>query len=207
MCSKRFSDRFYTYFAHGRERRAFTYAKLKEKEGEINFEYLIEVLRSHQVKPFSARSSSQISELGTEFQVPWFTGTSLPCLSIFKPVYIETSLPDLGERPTNKYNPNAYWWRFEEFHRRFQTNYRQIKEFSKDRDELQGKIIEREREVRESYLTGKVSKEELFRVTEWAFEAERKLLERWSAKLKSGKLPLLYGRKWKRVNERAGLKI
>ncbi len=225
--AKHFSDRFYTHFAHGRERRAFTYAKLKEKEGEINLEYLMGILRSHQVEPFSPEkgsmrdvcmhfggltrpsqtSSSQISELDTEFQVHWFTGTSLPCLSIFKPVYFETGLPDLGERPTNRYNPNAYWWRFEAFHRKFQTNYEQIKEFSKDRDQLQRKVVEKEREVRKGYLMGKTSKEELFRITKWAFEVEKRLLEKWNVKLKSGKLPLLYRRKWKKVNEKAGLKI
>ncbi len=225
--AKRFSDRFYTYFAHGRERRSFTYAKLEEKEGEINFEYVMKILRSHQMEPFSPEkgsmrdvcmhfggltrpsqtSSSQISELDEEFQVHWFTGTSLPCLSIFKPVYVETGLPDMGERPTNKYNPNTYWWRFEEFHRKFQTNYENIKEFSKDRDELQKEIIEKERKVRKSYLKGKTTKEELFKITKWAFEVERRLLERWHAKLKPGKLPWLYQRKWKKVNERAGLVI
>jgi len=225
--AKHFSDRFYTYFARGRERRAFTYTKLEEKEGEISLEYIMEILRSHHVEPFSPEkgsmrdvcmhfggvtrpsqtSSSQISELDKDLQVHWFTGTSLPCLSIFKPVYLEAGLPDLGEEPTNKYDPSAYWWYAEKFHRKFQTNYGQMKEFTRNRDELQRKIIEKEREIRRSYLMGRAFNEELFKLTKWAFEAEKKLLESWGVRLKPGKLPLLYGRNWRKVNKRAGLKI
>jgi dipeptidase len=225
--AKYFSDRFYTHFAYGRERRAFTYQKLKEKEGEISLEYMMEILRSHQVEPFnpekgsmrdicmhfggltrpSQTASSQISELTENFQVHWFTGTSIPCLSIFKPFYFEAPL-NLGEKATNKYDPNTYWWQFEAFHRKFQTNYRAyIEEFSKERDALQKKIIEKERDVRDRYLKGEAAKEELSSLTKWAFEKEKNLLERWNAKIKPRKLSFLYGRNWKKVNESAGLKF
>jgi len=85
----------------------------------------MEILRSHSSEPYSPEkgsmkdicmhyggltrpsqtASSQISELGKGMH--WFTGTSLPCLSIFKPIFFETPL-ELGERPTNKYNPKSY---------------------------------------------------------------------------------------------------
>ncbi|RLF88373.1 peptidase U34 [Thermococci archaeon] len=212
-----FSDKFYTHFAHGRERRAFTYKKLREAEGEITLEYMMEILRSHQREPFepangsmkdicmhyggltrpSQTASSQISELRKSLSTHWFTGTSLPCLSIFKPMFFDGTFPDLGEAPTDKYNPKSYWWRFEAFHRRFQTNYRTyFHEFSKDRDAIQARIIERERELRD-----KKSKE----LTLWAFEEERKLMEKWEGIIEEGKLPFLYGRNWKKVNEEAGV--
>ncbi|WP_087036615.1 C69 family dipeptidase [Thermococcus litoralis] len=213
--AKHFSDRFYTHFAHGRERRAFTYRKLKEKEGEITLEYMMEILRSHSFEPYSPEkgsmrdicmhyggltrpsqtASSQISELGRD--VHWFTGTSLPCLSIFKPISFEGGIPE-SEVPTNRYNPKNYWWRIEKFHRLFQTNYQKyIEEFSKERDELQMEVIRRARELKEN--------ESLAELTKWAFEREKELVEKWEGKIARGRYSFFYGRNWKKVNERAGI--
>ncbi|MDK2983353.1 MAG: secernin [Thermococcaceae archaeon] len=213
--AKHFSDRFYTHFAHGRERRAFTYRKLKEREGEITFEYMMEILRSHSFEPYSPEkgsmrdicmhyggltrpsqtASSQISELGRD--VHWFTGTSLPCLSIFKPISFEGGIPE-SEVPTNRYNPKNYWWRIEKFHRLFQTSYqRYIEEFSKERDELQMEVIRQTRGLKEN--------ESLAELTKWAFEKEKELVEKWEGKIARGRYSFFYGRNWKKVNERAGI--
>ena len=213
--AKHFSDRFYTHFAHGRERRAFTYRKLKEREGEITFEYMMEILRSHSFEPYSPEkgsmrdicmhyggltrpsqtASSQISELGRD--VHWFTGTSLPCLSIFKPISFEGGIPE-SEVPTNRYNPKNYWWRIEKFHRLFQTSYqRYIEEFLKERDELQMEIIRQTRGLKEN--------ESLAELTKWAFEKEKELVEKWEGKIARGRYSFFYGRNWKKVNERAGI--
>ncbi|HIH71810.1 MAG: Peptidase U34, dipeptidase [Thermococcales archaeon 44_46] len=213
---KHFSDRFYTHFAHGRERRAFTYRKLKEREGEITFEYMIEILRSHSFEPYSPEkgsmrdicmhyggltrpsqtASSQISELGRD--VHWFTGTSLPCLSIFKPISFEGGIPE-SEVPTNRYNPKNYWWRIEKFHRLFQTSYQKyIEEFSKERDELQREVIRQTRGLKEN--------ESLAELTKWAFEREKELVEKWEKLVVPGKFPFLYGVRWRKVNQKAGLR-
>ncbi|EHR78603.1 peptidase U34 [Thermococcus litoralis DSM 5473] len=214
--AKHFSDRFYTHFAHGRERRAFTYRKLKEREGEITLEYMMEILRSHRFEPYSPEkgsmrdicmhyggltrpsqtASSQISELGKD--IHWFTGTSLPCLSIFKPISFEGGIPE-SESPTNLYNPKNYWWRIEKFHRLFQTNYQKyIGKFSKERDELQREIIRRTRELKEN--------ESLAELTKWAFEREKELVKKWEKLIVPGKFPFLYGMRWRKVNQKAGLR-
>ncbi|WP_175059058.1 C69 family dipeptidase [Thermococcus sp. 2319x1] len=214
--AKHFSDRFYTHFAHGRERRAFTYRKLKEREGEITLEYMMEILRSHRFEPYSPEkgsmrdicmhyggltrpsqtASSQISELGKD--VHWFTGTSLPCLSIFKPISFEGGIPE-SETPTNRYNPKNYWWRIEKFHRLFQTNHQKyIGRFSEERDELQMEIIRRAREVKEN--------ESPAELTKWAFEREKELVEKWEKKIVEGKYSLVYGIRWKKENQKAGLR-
>ncbi|KPU62710.1 peptidase U34 [Thermococcus sp. EP1] len=218
--ARHFSDRFYTHFAYGRKRRAFTYQKLKERKGEITLEYIMEILRSHNVEPYSPEkgsmrdicmhyggltrpsqtASSQISELREDLSIHWFTGASNPCLSIFKPVVFEGGLPDLGEAPNNRYNPKNYWWRMERFHRIFQTNYRAyISEFAKEGDELQRTIIEKAKQ-----LEG--STENLEELTRWAFEEEIKLVERWEKQITPGKFPFFYGMRWKKVNKKAGLR-
>lgn len=216
--AKYFSEGFYTHFARGRERRAFTLEKLKEKEGEITLEYMMEILRSHSFEPYSPEkgsmrdicmhyggltrpsqtASSQVSELGKG--IHWFTGTSNPCLSIFKPVSFEYLL-DLGKEPTDNYDPETYWWRFEAFHRKFLTNYRShMEDFSRERDALQAELIRRAREIEKT-------PENLKALTEWAFHEEEKLRERWERIVELGRLPFLFGRNWRKVNGEAGLDL
>lgn len=129
--AKRFSDRFFTFFAHGYERCEFTRTSLGKND--IDLIYVMKVLSSTAVKNGkfvhtspekgsmrdvcmhycgllrpSQTASSQISELYKDLQVHWITGTSLPCLSIFKPVYLASGLPSLNINVTNKYSPHSY---------------------------------------------------------------------------------------------------
>ena len=47
----------------------------------------------------------------------WLTGTSAPCTSVFKPVWLDGGLPDLGPRPSGRYDPATLWWAHEDLHR------------------------------------------------------------------------------------------
>ncbi len=180
---------------------------------------MMELLRAHSFEPYrpekgsmkdicmhyggltrpSQTASSQVSELGKG--IHWFTGTSNPCLSIFKPVTFEGGLPELGKKPTDRYDPASYWWRFEAFHRKFLTNCRaSIGSFTRERDALQKDIIQKSREIERT-------PEDLRVLTEWAFRKEREFLERWERLIRPGRLPLLYGRAWRKVNKEAGLNL
>ena len=64
-------------------------------------------------------TSSMIANLGSTGPRFWFTGTSSPCLSVFKPFgfgalahRIET-----GPAPGATYDPDSLWWRHEHLHR------------------------------------------------------------------------------------------
>ncbi|GBC71037.1 hypothetical protein HRbin02_00814 [Candidatus Calditenuaceae archaeon HR02] len=216
--AKHFSDRFYTYFAHGRDRRAFTYRRLREKEGDITIEYMMSILRSHSLEPYSPHkgsmrdvcmhyggltrpsqtAASQLSELG-EAGIHWFTGTSLPCLSIFKPLNFNTEPLPMGENPTNKYNPNNYWWRVERFHRKFQTNYTHMHQFSIERDEQQRMVLEAVQEFRGGA--------DLSTPLRLALEKERELIERWDKMITPTRQPFPYNIWWRKVNKRAHIVI
>ncbi len=230
--AKRFSDRFFTFFAHGSERCKFTRASLGRND--IDLIYMIKVLSSTTLegKKFthvsptkgsmrdvcmhyggllrpSQTASSQISELYKDLQVHWITGTSLPCLSIFKPVYLVSGFPNLNYAvATNKYDPESYWWYAERFHRKFQLVYEElIDEFSQEREALQSEIIKREREVRLKYLNGIIGKDELYKLTSWAFELERDLITRWEdrvSKIQTGG-KIRYRLIWSGVNRKAGI--
>ncbi len=48
----------------------------------------------------------------------WVTGTSAPCLSVFKPVQVTTPVDiDPQAMPSNRFDPAYRWWRHETLHR------------------------------------------------------------------------------------------
>ena len=59
---------------------------------------------------------SWVSELDPKGARHWATGTSAPCLSLFKPVRIDEPL-DLGPWPSDRYDGRTLWWRHEKLHR------------------------------------------------------------------------------------------
>ncbi len=54
---------------------------------------------------------------GNSGAVHWVTGTSAPCTSVFKPVFIDAGLPPQGKRPGDRADPTTLWWRHETLHR------------------------------------------------------------------------------------------
>lgn len=88
---------------------------------------------------------SMVSELREAGSVHWVTGTSAPCISIFKPVWVDVPVPAIGPRPTDRFNPGSLWWRHERLHRaamlgdfaRFEASIRA------ERDELEANFLER----------------------------------------------------------------
>lgn len=64
--------------------------------------------------------SSWISELGDQGASHWASGTSAPCLGIFRPLDFNRAR-DCGH-PTGSPDSSSLWWRFELFHRRVMRN-------------------------------------------------------------------------------------
>lgn len=210
--AKYFSDKFYTHFAHGRERRAFTYKMLERGENEIDVPYMMKILRSHHTRNFeplrssmksvcmhyggkltpSQTANSQISDLKSNTH--WFTGESIPCLSIFKPFFFVSPFWLKDENPTNKYGKN-FWWRAEFFHRKFQMSYgKYIEEFKKERDKIQNKIL-----ALAKIKDGKITKE--------SFDLEIKFIEKWIKLIGEENSTLRYKRIWKKINMQASMSI
>ena len=65
----------------------------------------------------SQTTGAMVSELREAGAIHWVTGTSAPCLSLFKPVLLGASLPDQGPEPTDRFDPATLWWRHERLHR------------------------------------------------------------------------------------------
>lgn len=63
-------------------------------------------------------TASMVSEMQPDGTVlHWVTGTSAPCLSIFRPVLMEAGLPPQGPRPADHWDNATPWWRHESLHR------------------------------------------------------------------------------------------
>jgi hypothetical protein len=74
----------------------------------------------------------------------WVTGTSAPCTSVFKPVFVEDGLPDQGAVPGDVHDPATLWWRHEAFHRALLTDYpAAMAAIGPERDALEAAFVAR----------------------------------------------------------------
>jgi dipeptidase len=87
----------------------------------------------------SQTTGSMVSELRPGAASHWATGTSAPCLSMFRPVSIDC--PREVGSPTGTPG-NSLWWRFEQIHRSLLLAHhdRQL-EYLAERDEVQAQVL------------------------------------------------------------------
>jgi secernin len=60
--------------------------------------------------------NSMASDLTPGAVTHWVTGTSAPCLSLFKPLVVGLPMPDVGA-PIDLFDKQSLWWRHEGLHR------------------------------------------------------------------------------------------
>ena len=122
-------------------RRARSTALLSARAGRLNALNMMQILRDHGTEsPPGAWTpqhavqrtlcahagvadkpgqtvGSLVAELNRGAAVHWVTGTAAPCLSIFKPLFMDVPLPAHGPRPNDGFDPRTLWWRHEQLHR------------------------------------------------------------------------------------------
>jgi dipeptidase len=82
-------------------------------------------------------------------QTHWVTGVSAPCTGTFKPVWIDSGLPDLGPSPKGDFGPDSLWWRHEQLHRAVLGDYKtRLACYQPERDALEADFLHRETEMR-----------------------------------------------------------
>ena len=92
----------------------------------------------------SQTTGSMVSELRGGRFVHWVTGTAAPCLSVFKPLLLETGLPPQGPRPTDHDDGASLWWRHERVHRAALAEFADWShEIGPERDALEARFIAR----------------------------------------------------------------
>ncbi len=237
-----FSDFLFTHFAKGKVRQACSASLLAIGQKKLTSKDMFLLLRNHNMpEPFilgvapmericlhagglisSQTTGSMMAILRKKLPpLVYFTGTSAPCLSIYKPHVIfegqkkfsadesakqrEDSSWDIYGSATGVYDAKTLWWKGEEVHRRVIMNYHALSaEWQLERNALEDEMIS---EVEQDWRAG---------TTKILAKSCRKFRERLNArytslaeeiKIKSGQLkpsvPSWYKLYWKRMNRKA----
>jgi secernin len=130
-----FSDKVMSKLAGAAERRACTTAVLS-RSGQVDLSVVMNALRDHggaspldglvmkmpcaHAGPWPTRTSGQttgslIVRSTRDDVKAWSTGTSSPCISVFKPLSFSNF--DAGPKPAGRYDSESLWWRHERLHR------------------------------------------------------------------------------------------
>lgn len=159
------SDLIYTTLGKGRVRCSTTKSLLDAQKGRVTLDTVVGILRHHGDEPFdphagsilevdvcmhagfgpirsSQSTASMVAYLDGNAPLILATGTSAPCTSIFKPMWLD-ALPDLGTDPSSTYDSASLFWSHERLHRATLLNYpERIKAYAGDRDELEKKFVQ-----------------------------------------------------------------
>ena len=223
-----YSSYLFTVFGNGDEHYQRLTGLLSAQKGQITEEVMMSALRDHgpeadehysptrgrtQNPPcmhvgagpirISQTTGSLVSHLSADVQTHWVTATAAPCTSIFKPVWIEAGLPDLGQMPTGRHNRACLWWRHERLHRGVVRDYpTMMAVYRADRDEMEARFLREAREHR-----AKASAEQATFVARCFDEADRATV-RWdklvSATPVKQKMPRYYHKVWEKLIRECG---
>lgn len=143
-----YSDFIFTTFGAGKHRFCRTRDILRDNIGKIDLSFALQLLRDHGSNAsedwqpgkgltgaevcmhasfgpvrISQTTGSMISQLTKSGDTHWLTGTAAPCTSVFKPVWMDAGLPDLGPELVGTYDEQTLWWRHENLHREILRDY------------------------------------------------------------------------------------
>lgn len=226
--------------AKGKTRIECTMNRLRKNKGKITPELIMGTLRDHNIKPSeqdewdpsqgSMKSpcmhytsfitpnqsvGSHVAHLNEDLQIHWVTGTSAPCTSIFKPIFlprcgISLDLPKAKE----KYNPESLWWRHEKLHRLVLMDYQnRLKIYRKERNDLEIELIKKAKKLLKA-ISSPLTQENIEKIrafTNDAFNRSMKKTKEWIRKVDN--LPIeskpnyFYRRRWKKLNTIDKLKL
>ena len=153
----------------------------------------------------SQTTGSVVSHLGVDQGTHWVTATSAPCTGIFKPVWIDSGVPDTGPSPTGKYNPESLWWKHELLHREVLRNYAvRLDAYNLDRDRVESDFLagvdqnkQGSSEVRQSFSSQ-------------CFEIAEQESSEWLAAARNIKIKpqrFYYQMAWRKFNKEADIRL
>jgi dipeptidase len=164
--SRCYSDFLYTTFSDSRARRSCSLKNLAPLGGKLTLQNILANLRDHadadgDWRPdrgiagapvcmhegwgpirSSQSTASLAGHLHPERPTYFATGTSAPCTGIFKPLWLDAGLPDLGPKPSQHYDAASLFWRHEELHRATLEDYpTRMTSYRAERDALEDGFI------------------------------------------------------------------
>ncbi len=227
--SRAYSDFLYTRFSDAHKRCAATTAALHSVGGRATPASMMAALRLHAPEAGpdwspaqgltgvtvcmhagygpvrrSQTTGSLVAYLHPRCPLLFVTGTAAPCTSIFKPLWVDTPLPEsVGPAPTGVYDPHSLFWRHERLHRSILRDYpRRIAVIQEERAALEQELLE------EALAYCDASLERRRRIVEEGFRRALAAEERWLTRIaalpSTRRLPFLYARAWASFNREAG---
>lgn len=223
---KKYATFLYTYFSRCKIRRETTEGELKKLIERLDWSDAMSILRIHNPKvkvwtpakgsmrdicvhsgPSLTRpdqsTGSLVSILKKDFQIHWFTGTSAPCTSIFKPFTFKGELPDMGPSPEKKFQAGSLWWDHEILHRLIIRDYpTRIGVIENERDELERSFINQAKKLREA----NASEKEWGEFSRNCIEKSKAVEQEWLKKVKEMPILAKAFTKWdKTVNKKCDI--
>ncbi len=86
----------------------------------------------------SQTTGSMVSHLRSDYPTHFVTATAAPCTSLFKPLWVDIDLPNMGPVPDGVYDAATLYWRHEALHRATLRDYAaRIRTYTPKRDTLE----------------------------------------------------------------------
>ena len=199
--AKDYSDFLYTTFSNARNRCTSTRMKLNSYRGRIGVRTMLEILRQkndHEDPAgnlgsaevcmhygfgpirISQTTASLVAVLDVDHPLVFATGTAAPCTGIFKPLWVDSTLPDMGPTPTDIFDPSTLFWSHEILHRTVERQFpKRIELYEKDRDQLEKDFVNGALNLMDS------PKEERMNFSKQCFERAARAEENWVQKVQS----------------------
>lgn len=225
-----YSDPLYTKFSDCKGRSARAVAFLKKVEGKLTVFDMMNVLRDHGEDQSidypkglakqtvcmhagygpirnSQTVSALVSYLDERQPTHFFTGTAATCSSIFKPIWIDTLLPDMGVTPNDKFDESSLFWKHELVHRRLIHDMKDTLKITRNnRSQLEEKFVNeslqavcQQADVRNAIVMNSYM-EAMTLEDEWLEEIKNK-------DLGHSKLPFLVKKAWEKFNSQANFNL
>jgi dipeptidase len=226
--------------AKGKTRIECTMNTLRKNKGKITPEIIMATLRDHNIKPSeqdewdpsqgsmkspcmhytsfitpSQSVGSHIAHLKKDIQIHWVTGTSAPCTSIFKPIF----LPNCGlsmnfPRAEGEYDEETLWWRHEKLHRLVLMDYqKRLSTYRDERNQMEAEFLKNMRDLIEK-ISSPLSQENIAQLTTLTNESFKNSMQKtlkWMDSITN--LPIdskpgyFYRRRWKKLNSHDNLTL
>lgn len=187
---KIYDNRIYSYFSCGNTRHMRTESLLKKNSGNIDAKYMMEILRQHDDKnnksPFergsmndicmhaggiisSQTTGSMVAELNEGRITIWATGSSLPCVSIFKPLWFTENYDNYFDE-SNKNQQISHWRKREQLRRMILDGKVNSSPYIAEKSSIEEELYKRALKC--------VSDDDKNELTEYAFKMEDNLIDR-----------------------------
>ncbi|NLO02275.1 MAG: peptidase U34, partial [Bacteroidales bacterium] len=163
-----YSDPLYTYFSGSKNRNYSTFSCLDTEKPDVTVETMMNILRSHNTNTESLQfnkpslksvcmhgggpigdhtTGSYVASLNEKQSMYWVTGSSTPCISVYKPLWLIDGEP-VTFTQDEEIEAIQYWMKRELLHRMIIMNQiPDMERFYRERDELETELLNKVNDI------------------------------------------------------------